>query len=158
MLKQEASSRLEEMLSRYPRHQRFLLAFLQDVQREFRHVPREAMELASLRLMVPLSRVYSVATFYRALSLTPRGLKTIKVCMGTACHLRGAPKVLEAIEGALGIRCGGTTPDGLFSVEAVNCLGACALAPVVMVEESCYGSMTPSKVREMLEREREGLP
>lgn len=158
MLKPEACSRLEEMLLRYPRHQRFLLAFLQDVQREFRHVPREAMELASFRLMVPLSRVYSVATFYRALSLAPRGIKTIKVCMGTACHLRGAPKVLEAIEGVLKIRRGETTTDGLFSLEAVNCLGACALAPVVMVEEVCYGSMTPAKVREMLEKEREIRP
>ncbi|WP_281745060.1 complex I 24 kDa subunit family protein [Thermanaerovibrio acidaminovorans] len=146
--------RLREILHRYPRHPRFLLAFLQDVQREFKHVPRKAMEASSERFMVPMSRVYSVATFYRALSLVPRGRKTIKVCMGTACHLRGAPRVLEAIEEALQVRCGGTTRDGEFSVEAVNCLGACALAPVVMVEDRCYGSMTAAKVREMLEEER----
>ena len=146
---------LEALLRRYPPHPRYLLAILQDVQSACRFLPRTVLGRVAEYLRVPESRVFGVATFYKALSLTPRGRKSVKVCMGTACHLRGAPKVLEALEAALGIRSGGTTEDGAFSLETVNCLGACALAPVVTVEDTPYGTMSPAKVQAMLEEERD---
>ena len=145
---------LEVLLRRYPPHPRYLLTILQDIQGTCRYLPREVLDRVGAYLRVPPSRVYGVATFYKALSLTPRGRKTVKVCMGTACHLRGAPQVLAALESALGIRSGGTTEDGAFSLETVNCLGACALAPVVMVEDRPYGAMSPAKVAALLEEER----
>jgi len=133
-----------------PRH---LLAILQDLQESERYLSTEAMREVAAYLDVPESRVYAVATFYKALSLKPKGDKTIKVCLGTACHLRGAGAVLASLERALGIRCGETTADGRFSLETVNCVGACAMAPVVMVEDRTYGGMSPSAVAGMLERE-----
>lgn len=104
------------------------------------------MKAVAQYLGVPDSRVYAVATFYRALSLTPRGDVEIKVCMGTACHLRGAGEILRALEGTLGLKSGGTTPDGKFSLETVNCLGACALAPVVMTGERVRGGLSAEQI------------
>jgi NADH-quinone oxidoreductase subunit E len=155
ILSAPSSPDLDSILARYPAHPRYLLAALQDIQATFRHIPREAMVRVAAHMGIPESRVYGVATFYKALSLVPKGRKTVKVCMGTACHLRGAPGVLEALENALGITPGNTTEDGAFSLETVNCLGACALAPVVMVEDTPYGAMAPAKVTSMLEKERD---
>lgn len=105
-------------------------------------------------LGVPESRVFSVATFYKALSLVPQGKKVIKVCNGTACHLRGSPGLIGALEAALGIKNGETTPDGIFTIQTVNCVGACAMAPVIMINEKVYGKVTLSQIPEILEEER----
>jgi NADH-quinone oxidoreductase subunit E len=144
---------LDDLFRSTPRHPRFLLPLLQDIQSRCRYLPRTALRLVADHLGIPESRVYAVATFYKALSLAPRGEKTVKVCLGTACHLRGAGSVLDALSKALAIPPGGTTEDLRFTLETVNCLGACALAPVVTVNDRVYGQMTPGRVAELVEKE-----
>jgi NADH-quinone oxidoreductase subunit E len=105
-----------------------------------------ALRLIAKHLDLPLSRVYAVASFYKALSLSPKGDKLVRVCCGTACHLRGAPLLIEALEKKLGVRLGGTEASGKFTFESVNCLGACALAPVVTVDDTVYGKLSPGTI------------
>lgn len=150
---EKLASDLEDLFHATRRHPRFLLPLLQDIQSRYRYLPRNCLKLAAEHLGIPESRVYAVATFYKALSLTPKGEKTVKVCLGTACHLRGAGSVLDALSRALGVPPGGTTEDLRFTLETVNCLGACALAPVVTVNDRVYGQMTPGRVEELLEKE-----
>ena len=128
-----------------------LIPLLQALQEELGWLPREALEEAAKHLRVPLSRVYGVATFYAQFYLEPRGRHLVRCCRGTACHVRGAAAVIRAVEETLGIKDGQTTPDLSFSFETVACLGACALAPVVVLDETYYGKMTPEKVRALLE-------
>ena len=122
---------------------------LQDINHDLGYLPRPALKYVSQQLGVSLSLVYHVATFYKAFSLTPRGEHVIKVCMGTACHVRGAARVLEALESRLEIKAGQTTPNLKFTLETVNCLGACAMGPVVMMDEHYY-TVTPSKVDRLI--------
>ena len=129
-----------------------LIHVLEEIQAEYRYLPQEAMILVSDWLGVPLSQVYSVATFYHAFSLDPRGEHMICVCTGTACHVRGAVQVLERIESKLGVESGGTTRDRQFTLETGNCLGACALGPVVVIDGEYKGQMTTKKVDQMLKR------
>jgi NADH-quinone oxidoreductase subunit E len=112
----------------------------------------EVLNRISERLEIPLSRIQHVATFYKAFSLVPRGRHEIHICMGTACHVRGAPRVLDAVENVVGIRPGETDSDLNFSLETVNCLGCCALGPVVEIDGKTYGRVAPSKVAEVLKR------
>ena len=133
-----------------------LIAMLEEIQNKYRYLPREAMVLVSERLGVPLSQIYSVATFYNAFSLRPKGRHVVTVCLGTACHVRGAKRVLEQVEKALDIQPGETTADGQFSLETVNCLGACALGPIVVIENEYFGQMTPAKVAPDLEKYSNG--
>lgn len=140
-----------QILKKYPSEKRYTLAILQDVQREYGFIPREVMSYVSEYLKLPIARIYSVATFYKALSLKAKGKYVIKVCNGTACHIRGSNKLIEEIEEVLGIKPGETTEDGMFSIEIVNCLGACALAPVMVINEKYYGNMTKEKVKSVLE-------
>lgn len=146
---------LQKILGAYPAQGRFLLPILQDIQDHYHFLPKDHLRTVADHLNVPESRVFAVATFYRAFSLEPRGKKSIRVCLGTACHLRGAGKILRFLEDNLDVEAGRTTSDGMFTLETVNCLGACALAPVLMVEDRVYGRVTPDKVTEILERERE---
>lgn len=141
---------MAEVVERHPRRPGELLAILLDLQETYHYLPRTALKEVARYLAVPESRVYSVATFYKALTLKPRGERVIRTCLGTACHLRGSPAVLERIEAVLGIKPGETTADGRFTLETVNCLGACALAPVVVIGEETYGQMTPDKVEKLL--------
>lgn len=127
-----------------------LISVLEEIQARYRYLPREAMILASEWLGVPLSQVYSVATFYHAFSLVPRGKHTICVCTGTACHVRGAVQVLNRLESGLGVGPGGTTRDRQFTLETVNCLGCCALGPVVVLDDEYEGQMTTRKVDKLL--------
>ncbi|MGN1003082.1 MAG: NADH-quinone oxidoreductase subunit NuoE [Oscillospiraceae bacterium] len=147
----------EEILSilhGYPRERRWCLAILQDMQRKFSYIPREGMEALAEYLDCPLSSLYSMATFYKALSLKPKGKHIIKVCDGTACHIRGSANLVEGIRRALGIGPGDVTGDGLFSLEVVNCLGACAMAPVMLIDETVYGRVTPEKLPGIFETYR----
>ncbi|MFC1737311.1 NADH-quinone oxidoreductase subunit NuoE [Candidatus Hydrogenedentota bacterium] len=131
-----------------------LIAVLQDIQAKLRYLPEESLRQVSARLGVPIGQVYTVATFYKAFSLTPCGEHIIQVCMGTACHVRGAQRLLEELERQLEIRSGETTEDGVFTLEAVNCLGACALAPVMLVDETYHDHMAPGKLRKLIESVR----
>jgi NADH-quinone oxidoreductase subunit E len=129
-----------------------LISMLEEIQAQYRYLPRDAMILVSEGLGVPLSQVYSVATFYHSFSLVPRGKHTICVCTGTACHVRGAVQVLERLETRLGVAPGGTTRDREFTLETVNCLGCCALGPVVVVDDDYEGQMTTRKVDKLIQR------
>ena len=131
---------VDAILSRYPQQEPSLIQVLQDVQRAYNYLPCEVLTRVAGRLGVPLARVFSVATFYKAFSLTPQGRTIIKVCTGTACHIRGAPILISEVERRLGIQPGGTTDDMAFTLQTVNCVGACAMAPVVVVGDKYIGA------------------
>ena len=132
-----------------------LIEVLQDLQEAQGYISGESMSVVSQRLGVPLIEVYRVANFYKAFSLSPRGRHLITVCMGTACHVRGAARMLDEVLGQLGVNPGETTDDGIFTVERVNCLGACALGPVVVLDGVYHDHMTPGKLRKLIRSVRE---
>ena len=136
-----------EILGKHDDRVDALIMILQDVQNIYHYLPEEAIRVVSDRLGIPFSQVYEVATFYRSFSLVPRGAHEIRVCLGTACHLRGGPRILENFERELCIHRGDTTPDMGFTLETVNCVGACALAPLVVVDNDYYGNSTASAVK-----------
>jgi len=127
-----------------------LIAILQEVQARFGYLPEEAMRRVAKFVNTSESQVYGVATFYGQFRLTPGGRNTIRVCLGTACHVQGGVRILATVEKELGIARGGTTPDGAFSLETVACLGACALAPNVTVNGDVHSHLTPEKVAKIL--------
>ncbi|RME20910.1 MAG: NAD(P)H-dependent oxidoreductase subunit E [Candidatus Zixiibacteriota bacterium] len=123
---------------------------LQDIQKEYHYLPCEALKEVASSLSLPLSKVFSVATFYNAFSLQPRGERTIRVCVGTACHIRGAKQIQHQFESLLGVKAGETTKDMKFTLEVVGCVGACALAPVVIVDDKYNGSFNVSRVKRVI--------
>ena len=127
-----------------------LIEVLQDVQENYGYIPEEAMRVISKELGVPLTEVYSVVSFYKAFSLKPRGKNVVKICTGTACHVRGSKMILNQAISQLGVEPNEMTKDGLFTVEHVNCLGACALGPVVTENGSCHHHMNPGKLRKLI--------
>jgi len=141
---------IEAIIDRFRGDKGQLVSILQDIQAECYYLPKDALEKVSQILDIPLSQVYSIATFFRAFSLTPRGRHLIKVCLGTACHVRGAARVLEKMERDLGIGRGGTTDDVKFTLETVNCVGACALGPMVIVDDEYSGQMKTDKIEALL--------
>jgi NADH-quinone oxidoreductase subunit E len=141
----DTKDKVDAIIEKYKRDKGFLVSILQDIQAEYNYLPKEALFDVSDSLGIPVSQVYGVATFYRAFSLIPRGRHLIQVCLGTACHVRGAPKVLEAIERKLKIKAGETTADKEYTLTTVNCLGACALGPVVVIDQEYHGQMNQSK-------------
>lgn len=143
-------SKAKDIIKKYPNEKRYTLAILQDIQREYNYIPKETLNMISEYLDTPVSKLYGMATFYKALSLTPKGEYIITVCDGTACHVRGSVTVLEEVEKALNIKAGETTKNGKFSIQTVNCLGSCAIAPVMMINDKFYGKLTPNMIREIL--------
>ena len=127
-----------------------LISILQDIQSEYHYLPEDALKVVARQLDLSLIQVYSVATFFKAFSLEPRGEHLVSVCLGTACHVRGAPAVLDEVNRQLGIEPGETTGNMEFSLETVNCLGACALGPIVVVDDEYHGQMSPGKVKKVL--------
>jgi NADH:ubiquinone oxidoreductase subunit E len=135
-----------------------MITVLQDANAACGYLPEEALKRISTRLGAPMAEVYGAASFYKAFSLEPRGRHVLQLCMGTACHVRGAQRILEELERRLSIPAGGTTTDGMFTLETVNCLGACALGPIVSVDGEFHGSMSAAKVPRLLEacRKKDG--
>ncbi len=131
-----------------------LIGVLQDVQEHLGYLPAAALEEVARRAHVPLSRIYGVVSFYAQFYTEPHGRHTIRVCRGTACHVKGGRRVLEAVQRALGIEEGQTTPDMMFYLETVACLGTCFLAPTMMIDERYYGQLTPQRVQGILESYR----
>lgn len=131
-----------------------LIAILLDIQAEHKYLPPEALRYVAQALDIPLIEVIGVATFYRAFSLTPRGEHTCLICLGTACHVRGGPKILDEFERKLEVEAGQTTKDGQFTLETVACLGCCAIGPVVLVDGEYHGHATIRKVSKILEKYR----
>jgi NADH-quinone oxidoreductase subunit E len=144
------TSEMLSVIRAYPADRRYALAILQDIQAKFNYIPRDGLESAAEYLGIPAAQLYSMATFYKALSLTPKGRHIIKLCDGTACHLRGANRLADGIARILQIMPGETGEDGAFSLELVNCLGACAIAPVMVVDDRYYGKVTLEKLPEIL--------
>ena len=143
---------LNAIIKNYDSKKEFLICILQDIQNVFEYLPRPALIHVSKNLDMPLIQVYGVATFFKAFSLTPKGGHTCTVCLGTACHVRGAEKVLDKVKRSLDIDIGETTKDMQFTLKTVNCLGACALGPMMVIDDDYHGHMSQNKVEEILKK------
>ena len=145
-------SEIDTIIERYEARESAILAILQDIQAKEKYLPKEVLEQVGQRLHIPINKIYRIATFYRAFSLTPRGRHEVIVCLGTACHVRGAQRIVDQIGIELGIRPGETTKDRNFTLETVNCLGVCASGPILAVDGEYFGNMSPIKVEGVLKK------
>jgi len=145
------TERVDQIIDSHRGEESALIQVLLALQRENRWLPKEALDRVCARLDVPMSRVRQIVTFYRAFSVVPKGRHQVHVCMGTACHVRGARRVLDTVQEVTGIGPGETDLEAKFSVETVNCLGCCALGPVVDVDGTTHGNLTPVAIAEVLE-------
>jgi NADH-quinone oxidoreductase subunit E len=145
-------SQIDAIIDRYEGRASSILAILQDIQAKEKYLPKETLEHVGERLRVPINKIYRIATFYRAFSLTPRGLHEIQVCLGTACHVRGGIRIVDRLTTELGIRPGETTPNRKFTLETVNCLGVCASGPIMVVDGHYFGKMSSAQVRGVLDQ------
>ena len=143
---------LDEILTKYEGVKGALIPVLQDAQHAYGYLSREVIQQVSLKMDIPTSQIYGVVTFYSQFHLNPRGKYIVRVCQGTACHVRGAKGILKALEDALKIAPGSTTADLKFTLETVACIGACGLAPVLMVNDDTHGRLTPEAVTQILAR------
>jgi NADH-quinone oxidoreductase subunit E len=150
LTKADVQDQLKDIFSQYKGEKHELITILQETQGKFRYLPAAAMQEISRFLHVPEATIYGVSTFYAQFKLTPLGKKVIRVCRGTACHVRGSAKVLAEIEKQLCIKAGETTADHEYTLETVACIGACALAPTMTIDNETYGKMTTKKVAEVL--------
>jgi NADH:ubiquinone oxidoreductase subunit E len=146
-------SKISEIIDRNPKEPKALIAVLQDIQREFHYLPCEALTETAKALNVPLSKVFSVSTFYNAFSLTPRGEIIIRVCQGTACHIKGADQILNQLEKGLNLKQGETSSDMKYTLEVVNCVGVCAMAPVMIVNETYHGNLRGEKALKLVKKD-----
>ncbi len=144
----------DEILARHEGGRESIVSILQDITTEYNWLPPNILQRVSQAKEVPLEHVLRIATFYKAFSLKPRGKHIVTVCMGTACHVKGAPRLLERFERELDVKTGETTPDRQFTLEAVRCIGCCGLAPVVTIGEDLYGKLTPAKAAKILDKYR----
>jgi len=156
-LEEVDSERILTIVERHNRDRGGLIAILEDIQEECNYLPEQALRIVSEKTGYSLVDVYSVATFYRSFSLKPRGRHLVCACLGTACHVRGAPRIVQELEQQLGIKVGGTTADREFTLETVNCLGACALGPVVVIDGHYLSKVRTSRVSQSLEQARKGF-
>ncbi len=146
----EAIDKVDQILDKHAGEEGALIQVLLDAQAEYNWLPKDVLKRISNRLGIPVTYVYRVASFYKAMSLTPVGRHLVSVCLGTACHVRGGPKILDNAELALGVKAGETTEDMKFTLKRVNCLGCCALGPVMTVDKETHGKLAPLKVKEIL--------
>ena len=152
MTKTSIAATTKKIVKKHGGDKSALIAVLQDIQEAFNYLPKDALKSAGKSLGIPYSRVYEVATFYNAFSLKPRGEHIVKICMGTACHVRGASSIQDKMERTLCIKPGETTADNKFSLETVNCVGACALGPVVVIDTEYHGQVTMAKVDKIINK------
>lgn len=145
---------VDKIIDQYGAEERHLLAVLQDIQGQFNYLPRPALDQVSKRMGVSMSRISYMATFFSAFSLKERGKHICTVCMGTACHVRGATQLVETFERVLDVKAGETTKDKMFTVETVNCVGACALGPLVIVDGEYHGSQTAPQIERLVKKTR----
>ena len=148
----EQEAKLDAVIAKYGKDEGAIMRILQDAQDIYGYLPLEVQRMISIKTGVPLAEIYGVATFYSQFSLNPKGQVAISVCLGTACYVKGAGKVIEKISEVLGIQPGETSADGKFSLDATRCLGACGLAPVITVNEDVYGKLKPEDVKTVLEK------
>lgn len=154
------SELIQTILDRYESDEGMLIPMLQDIQAEYGYLPADDLKLLSKSLSIPISRIYGVSLFYSSFRLAPKGQHEVTLCMGTVCHLKGAARISERICEEYGIEPGGTTKDRLFTLQAVNCVGACALAPVMIVDGNYHDGVTPDSalglLRELSSEEKNG--
>jgi NADH-quinone oxidoreductase subunit E len=143
-------ARIDQIIDKHHADPSYLIQVLLDIQAENHWLPREALEQVAARLQVPMTRIQHIATFYKAFSLVPKGRHEIHICVGTACHVRGAQRVLDTVQDLTGIQPGETDLDLKFSLETVNCLGCCALGPVLEIDGQTHGKMAPARTAEVL--------
>jgi NADH-quinone oxidoreductase subunit E len=146
------NNRLDQIIDKHHGNASALIQILLEIQKENRWLPREVLEKVSRKLQVPLSRIQHIVTFYKAFSLVPKGRHQIHICMGTACHVRGAPRVLDTVQDLIGVKPGETDMELKFSLETVNCLGCCALGPVMEVDGRHHGKMAPAEIGGLLKK------
>jgi NADH-quinone oxidoreductase subunit E len=146
------AAKTKQIVKKHGSDKSAMIAVLQDIQEAFNYLPKEALKTAAQAMNVPFSRVYEAATFYTAFSLNPRGEHIVKICVGTACHVRGASAILDKFERTLFIKPGETNQNQKFSLELVNCVGACALGPVVVIDTEYHGQMTINKVDKIIKK------
>ena len=151
-LDEEGRQTLADAIAAHEDERSAVISVLQDINAQYRYLPENILRHTARALDIPLSRVYGIATFYNSFSLVPRGKYVIRVCMGTACHVKGARQILQSLERTLKIKSGGTTEDKMFSLEDVRCLGCCGLAPVITINDDLYGSVTQAKMAKILKR------
>jgi NADH-quinone oxidoreductase subunit E len=144
------NDRIDQIIDKHNAEASSLIQVLLDIQGENHWLPKEALERVSERLGVPLARIQHIATFYKAFSMVPKGRNQVHICMGTACHVRGAKRVLDTVQGLTGIRPGETDLELKFSLETVNCLGCCALGPVMEINGKAHGKMSPAQTADVL--------
>jgi NADH-quinone oxidoreductase subunit E len=144
--------KIQSLIDRHQGKKNKLIAILQEIQTEYRYLPEDCLRFVAKALNIPLTDVVAVATFYRAFSLTPRGKHVCTVCQGTACHVRGGPRILDEFERRLKVRAGQTTRDGQFTLETVACLGCCAIGPVVVVDSDYHAHTTVRNVGPILKK------
>lgn len=141
---------IDRIIDKHNREAGSLIQILLDIQSDYHWLPKEALDRVSERLKVPMSKIRHITTFYKSFSLVPRGRHEVHVCMGTACHVRGAQRILDSVQDQIGINPGETDVDLKFSLETVNCLGCCALGPVMVVDGEYHGNIAPSRVEATL--------
>ena len=153
MGREVSDERVDAIIDKYEGESGFLIQLLLDIQNEFNWIPREAVERISARLQIPISHIYRIVSFYKVLSLEPTGRHVVQVCLGTACHVRGGPRILNEVENVLGLERGTMTTDDMkFTVKRVNCIGCCALGPVMIIDTDYHGKLSPTDVRGILAR------
>jgi len=140
------------IVDKYQEKRTALISILHDVQDRYKYIPNEALKMVASRLHMDINEIYGVATFYKSFSLVPKGKHSVTLCLGTACHVRGGPKILRELKGLLHVEPGQTTADRQFSLNVVNCLGVCAIGPVMMVDRKFYGEMNPIKAKRIIEK------
>lgn len=146
--------KLDKLLEQYEKERGSLIGLLQDIHEEFGYLPEEYLREASRRLNIPLSRFYSLVTFYSTFRLEPIGKHHVCACVGTACHVRGAPLIVDTIERELNIKAGETSADGEYTLDVVNCVGACALGPLVTIDGEFHGKMTQKTIKKLLKKDK----
>ncbi|MBW1862480.1 MAG: NADH-quinone oxidoreductase subunit NuoE [Deltaproteobacteria bacterium] len=151
----KVDTKVTKIIDRYTNKLGAVISILEDIQEAYGYLPKEVLEEVSEKLHVHLSQLFSLATFYSAFTLKPRGEHTVQICLGTACHVRGAPKVLDEFSRILHVDSGDTTDDGKFTLESVRCIGCCSLAPVITVDKEIHGYNTMNNVSKLLEKFKE---
>ena len=147
-----SEDKIDRVIDKYAGEKGVLIQLLLDIQKECGWIPKEAVMRINQRLKIPVSEIYRVASFYSSLSLKPRGRHLIRICLGTACYVRGGPKILDSIERSFGLKSGETTADGRFTLETVSCLGSCDLGPVIELDGKYHGRLTPANIGELLSK------
>ncbi len=145
-----SGDKIDRIIDKYVTEEGVLIQLLLDIQREFGWIPKEAVKRINERLKIPFSQIFRVASFYTALSLKPIGRHHVRVCVGTACYIRGGPRILNSLEIKLGIKSGETTNDNKFTLETVNCLGCCALGPVIEIDGKYFGKLNSASLDKLL--------